>query len=214
MKEYDVIVVGAGDEGLGVVFKAVSAGLKGAMESIAIGPPENPNTFMGPVIDEGAFTKIRGYIERGKKDDRALFMRTPAHEGNFIGPVVFGDLDPSSSVAQDEIFGPVLVVIRAKDIDEAIGITNSTPYSLTGGIFSRSPANIRKVKDELRVGNLYINRKITGALAGRQPFGGSGMSGVGSKAGGPDYLLQFMNPRSVRENTLRKGFAYPVDPKG
>ena len=121
--------------------------------------------------------------------------------------MIFRDVDPSASIAQEEIFGPVLSVIRAKNIDEAIAIANGTPYALTGGLFSRSPKNIRKVREEFRVGNLYINRKITGALAGRQPFGGFGMSGIGSKAGGPDYLLQFMNPRSISENTMRRGFA-------
>ncbi|MDA8239643.1 MAG: aldehyde dehydrogenase family protein [Nitrospiraceae bacterium] len=121
--------------------------------------------------------------------------------------MIFRDVDPSASIAQEEIFGPVLSVIRAKNIDEAIAIANGTPYALTGGFFSRSPKNIRKVREEFRVGNLYINRKITGALAGRQPFGGFGMSGIGSKAGGPDYLLQFMNPRSISENTMRRGFA-------
>ena len=106
-----------------------------------------------------------------------------------------------------KIFGPVLVIIKVQDLDEAIDIANGPPYALTGGIFTRSPANIRNVKVNFRVGNLYINRKITGALVGRQPFGGFGMSGVGSKAGGPDYLLQFMNIRSISENTLRRGFA-------
>jgi RHH-type proline utilization regulon transcriptional repressor/proline dehydrogenase/delta 1-pyrroline-5-carboxylate dehydrogenase len=111
------------------------------------------------------------------------------------------------TVAKEEIFGPVLIVMRSKDIGEAVEVANNTRYGLTGGLFSRSPANIRKVKDEFRVGNLYINRKITGALVGRQPFGGFGMSGIGSKAGGPDYLLQFLNPMSISENTLRRGFA-------
>jgi RHH-type transcriptional regulator, proline utilization regulon repressor / proline dehydrogenase / delta 1-pyrroline-5-carboxylate dehydrogenase len=103
--------------------------------------------------------------------------------------------------------------MRAADIDEAIALANESQYALTGGLFSRSPANIEKVKEGFRAGNLYINRKITGALVGRQPFGGFGMSGVGSKAGGPDYLLQFMNPVSISENTIRKGFA-PLREKG
>ena len=109
-------------------------------------------------------------------------------------------------IAREEIFGPVLSVIQAADIDEAITIANASDYALTGGLYSRSPSNISRVKEELRAGNIYINRKITGALVGRQPFGGYGMSGVGSKAGGPDYLLQFMNARTITENTIRKGF--------
>ncbi|MGA8830660.1 MAG: aldehyde dehydrogenase family protein, partial [Desulfomonilaceae bacterium] len=117
------------------------------------------------------------------------------------------DVKPGSRIAQEEIFGPVVAIMRATDIDEALSVANGVSYALTGGIFSSSPENIEKIKKEFRVGNLYINRKITGAIVGRQPFGGFGMSGVGSKAGGPDYLLQFMNPKSICENTLRKGFA-------
>ncbi|HXX54242.1 MAG TPA: L-glutamate gamma-semialdehyde dehydrogenase, partial [Thermodesulfovibrionales bacterium] len=184
--------------------------LKGAMGSIQIGPSELPSTFMGPVIDERAFKKIQGYIELGKKEGRAILERKADGEGYFVGPVLLVHVSPDSTVAQEEIFGPVLVVMRSKNIDQALEVANNTRYALTGGLFSRSPANIRKVKSEFRVGNLYINRRITGALVGRQPFGGFGMSGVGSKAGGPDYLLQFLNPRSISENTVRKGFA-PLD---
>ena len=124
-----------------------------------------------------------------------------------MGPVIAIDVKPGSRIATEEIFGPMLSVMRAVDMDEAIRLANSSIYALTGGLFSRSPANIQKVKEEFRMGNLYINRKITGALVGRQPFGGFGMSGTGSKAGGPDYLLQFMNPVSISENTIRRGFA-------
>jgi RHH-type proline utilization regulon transcriptional repressor/proline dehydrogenase/delta 1-pyrroline-5-carboxylate dehydrogenase len=127
--------------------------------------------------------------------------------GYFIGPAVFVDTDPASRIATEEIFGPVLTVIRAKDFDDAIRLANDSLYALTGGLFSRSPANIQRAKEDFRAGNLYINRRVTGALVGRQPFGGFGMSGVGSKAGGHDYLLQFMNPVSISENTIRRGFA-------
>src|SRR5262249_40855407 len=110
-------------------------------------------------------------------------------------------------IAKEEIFGPVVAIMHAKDFDEALAIANSSPYKLTGGVFTRKPLHIEKAKREFRVGNLYINRGITGALVGRHPFGGFGMSGVGSKAGGADYLLQFVEPRAVAENTLRRGFA-------
>jgi len=183
--------------------------LKEAMESIVIGPPEDPASFMGPVIDAAARQKILSYIELGMAEAKAVLVRHVESEGYFVGPALFTDVKPDSKLAQDEIFGPVLAVMRADDIDSAIDIANSTPYALTGGIFSRSPANIRKAKAKFRVGNLYINRKITGALVGRQPFGGFGMSGVGSKAGGPDYLRQFMNTRTISENTLRRGFTGP-----
>ena len=117
---------------------------------------------------------------------------------------------PDAVIAQEEIFGPVVAVLKAADLDEALAIANGVRYALTGGLISRSPADIERVRREFRVGNLYINRDITGALVDRQPFGGFKMSGIGSKAGGPDYLLQFLEPRVITENTLRRGFA-PAD---
>ncbi len=186
--------------------------LWGAMESITIGPPENPGVLMGPVIDDGARKRIQGYRETAVKAGKVVRARDAKGEGFFVGPAMVLDAEPDSPLAQDEIFGPLVAVMRAGDFGEAMEIANSTPYALTGGIFSRSPAHIMRAKDEFRVGNLYINRKITGALVGRQPFGGFGMSGVGSKAGGPDYLLQFMNPRTISENVLRRGFSAPVVP--
>jgi RHH-type transcriptional regulator, proline utilization regulon repressor / proline dehydrogenase / delta 1-pyrroline-5-carboxylate dehydrogenase len=181
--------------------------LKYAMESIKIGPPEDPQNFMGPVVDEGAYTKIQHYMEIGRKKGKAVLAREIDGPGYFIGPVILTDIAPDSTIGQEEIFGPVLIVIRARDFDDALEIANGTEYALTGGIFSRSPANISRVRTEFRVGNLYINRKITGALVGRQPFGGFAMSGVGSKAGGPDYLVQFVNIKTISENTMRRGFA-------
>jgi RHH-type proline utilization regulon transcriptional repressor/proline dehydrogenase/delta 1-pyrroline-5-carboxylate dehydrogenase len=195
---------------IGDVFQEFSGRFKEAVESVKIGPPEDPSVFMGPAIDKTASDRIKRYIEMGGKEGRTILLRKAEGDGFFVGPAAFTDLSHDSPILRDEIFGPVLVFLRAKDIDEAIEIANDSIYALTGGLFSRSPENIRKVKKEVRVGNLYINRRITGALVGRQPFGGFGMSGVGSKAGGPDYLLQFMNPRSISENTLRKGFV----PKG
>ncbi len=193
---------------VGDAFNELRGRLAEAAKSIRIGPPEEPGTFMGPVIDEAAMKKITTYTEIGKKEGTAILERNAAtEEGYFVGPVMFIDVKPDSRISTEEIFGPVLTVMRANDLDGAIRLANGSIYALTGGLFSRSPANIQKVKEEFRVGNLYINRKITGALVGRQPFGGFGMSGVGSKAGGPDYLLQFMNPVSISENTMRRGFA-------
>ncbi|HEX6236753.1 MAG TPA: aldehyde dehydrogenase family protein, partial [Acidimicrobiales bacterium] len=126
--------------------------------------------------------------------------------GYFVPPTVVAVADPDAPVARDEIFGPVLTVLRAGDLDEAIALANASDYALTAGIYSRSPASIARAAAELRAGNVYVNRAITGAVVGRQPFGGYGLSGVGSKAGGPDYLLQFLDPRVVTENTLRQGF--------
>ena len=181
-----------------------------ATRSLRIGSAEEPGTFVPPVIDEDARHKIRHAIQRGKQEAQlALEMPTPA-QGTYVGPVIFTNVPPHASIAQEEIFGPVLSVLKARDFDEALTIALDTPYALTGGIYSRSPAHIERARQEFRVGNLYINRKITGAIVGRQPFGGLGLSGIGSKAGGPDYLLQFLEPRVVTENTLRRGFA----PKG
>ncbi len=192
---------------VGDVFEEFCIRLADAMESVRIGPPHEPGTFMGPVIDEAALQRIRAYIDIGKKDGEPLLVRNVDGEGYYVGPVLISSADPDSIIAQEEVFGPVVTVFKALHIDDAIAIANGTPYALTGGIFSRSPSNIEKVKVELNVGNLYINRKITGALVGRQPFGGFGMSGVGSKAGGPDYLAQFMLAKSISENTMRRGFA-------
>jgi RHH-type proline utilization regulon transcriptional repressor/proline dehydrogenase/delta 1-pyrroline-5-carboxylate dehydrogenase len=177
-----------------------------AVKSIKIGLPEDPSTFLGPLVDQSALQKVRNYIDIGKREGKTLYQGEAKGEGFYAGPALF-EVGPDAVISRDEIFGPVVAVIRAQDIDDALEIANRSQYALTGGIYSRSPENIRKAKLEFRAGNLYINRKITGALVGRQPFGGFGMSGTGSKAGGPDYLLQFMNPRTVSENTLRKGVA-------
>lgn len=178
-----------------------------AAGSIKVLPPENPQCFVGPVVDKDAYDRIMRTIEEGKKTSRLVFQSKVPMEGYFVPPTIFADVDPKSSLAQNEIFGPVLSVIKAKDIDDALRIANDTEYGLTGGLFSRSPANIEKIKNEFEVGNLYINRTITGAMVERHPFGGFKMSGVGSKTGGPDYLKQFMEPRVITENTMRRGFA-------
>ncbi|GLI33366.1 proline dehydrogenase family protein [Desulforhabdus amnigena] len=182
--------------------------LKAAAESLHLGSPENPQNVMGAVIDPSARQKIMEYIEIGKKEGTLLLERqVPGSGGHFVPLTIFTDIRPDHRLAQEEIFGPVLAVMKAQDFDEALAIANSTPYALTGAVFSRSPANIARAAKEFRTGNLYINRGCTGALVGRHPFGGFNMSGIGSKTGGPDYLLQFMVPRNVAENTMRKGFA-------
>jgi RHH-type transcriptional regulator, proline utilization regulon repressor / proline dehydrogenase / delta 1-pyrroline-5-carboxylate dehydrogenase len=180
-----------------------------AARSLHIGPPENPGNLIGPVIDARAYESIRRYIEIGKSEATLAYEGDASHlrEGCFIGPAIFTDVAPDAVIAREEIFGPVLSVFKAKSLDEAIDLAINAEYALTGGFYSRSPANIIRVSQEFRVGNLYINRKCTGAIVARQPFGGMKMSGIGSKAGGPDYLLQFMDPRVVTENTLRRGFA-------
>ncbi|MCB0419826.1 MAG: L-glutamate gamma-semialdehyde dehydrogenase, partial [Bdellovibrionales bacterium] len=175
--------------------------------SIYVGFSEDPKSYMGPVVDREAHTRILSMIEKGRQESQLLYQGDVPPEGHFVPPTIFGDVDPKSSLGQDEIFGPVLAVIRAQTIDHAIEIANGTEYGLTGGAYSRSPMNIEKVKNELDVGNLYINRSITGAMVERHPFGGFKMSGVGEKTGGPDYIKQFMHAKVVTENTLRRGFA-------
>jgi RHH-type proline utilization regulon transcriptional repressor/proline dehydrogenase/delta 1-pyrroline-5-carboxylate dehydrogenase len=182
--------------------------LKETAEGIELGPTEDPKHFMGAVIDAEAKEKILHYIEIGKREGICLVERDLAEaKGHFVPLTIFTDIRPDHRIAQEEIFGPVLAVIKVQDFEEALEVANTTQYALTGGLFSRSPENIARARRQFRVGNLYINRGCTGALAGRHPFGGFKMSGVGSKTGGPDYLLQFMVPRNVTENTLRRGFA-------
>jgi RHH-type proline utilization regulon transcriptional repressor/proline dehydrogenase/delta 1-pyrroline-5-carboxylate dehydrogenase len=141
-----------------------------------------------------------------------LAREAPA-EGFCVGPAIFSEIEPHHRLANEEIFGPVLAVMKANSFADALDIANRSSYALTGGVFSRSPAHIEKARREFRVGNLYINRGITGAIVERQPFGGLKLSGIGSKAGGPDYLLQFLEPRTISENTLRHGFVPPDELK-
>jgi RHH-type proline utilization regulon transcriptional repressor/proline dehydrogenase/delta 1-pyrroline-5-carboxylate dehydrogenase len=178
-----------------------------AAKSVQIGPAEDPANSMGPVVDQAAQQRILEYIEIGKKEGNLLISREVPDEGYYVPLTIFSDIRPEHRLAQEEIFGPVLSIMKAKNFDEAIDMANSTKFALTGGVFSRSPKHLEQARREFRVGNLYLNRGITGALVERQPFGGFKMSGVGSKAGGPDYLLQFMDPRTVTENTMRRGFA-------
>jgi RHH-type proline utilization regulon transcriptional repressor/proline dehydrogenase/delta 1-pyrroline-5-carboxylate dehydrogenase len=180
-----------------------------AVRSLKIGPPEDPRHTIGPVIDGEARNRIAKYIQIGKKEAMCVLEMDAPKDGYFVGPVIFRDVDPKSRIAQEEIFGPVLLVIKARDFDHAIEIANDSSYALTGGVFSRSPGHIEAARKDFRVGNLYINRGVTGAVVERQPFGGLKLSGIGSKAGGPDYLLQFLEPRTISENTLRHGFVPP-----
>ena len=181
-----------------------------AAKSLKVGPAEDPATDIGPVIDEDSAGRIQKFIEIGETEGRLVLGEVNpelAAKGYYVGPHIFVDVLPDAKIAQQEIFGPVLVVFKAKDMTEALAIANGTDYALTGGCYSRSPANLKRVRQEFAVGNLYLNRPITGALVGRQPFGGFKLSGIGSKAGGPDYLKHFLIPINVTENTLRRGFA-------
>jgi RHH-type transcriptional regulator, proline utilization regulon repressor / proline dehydrogenase / delta 1-pyrroline-5-carboxylate dehydrogenase len=198
-----LIVVG--DVGQTLVRRLVEA-----TRSLRIGPPEDPRNAIGPLIDEEAYERVGRAVERAGREGTLLLGPTDRalpERGWFVPPVIAGELDPRHPLAQEEIFGPLLCVFAARSFEAAIAIANATPYGLTGGVFSRSPAHLDYARRQLRVGNLYLNRGITGAVVGRQPFGGLKLSGAGWKAGGPDYVKQFLESRTVAENTLRHGFA-------
>lgn len=191
------------------VYESFLDRLKEAVLSLKVGNPEEPGTQVGPVIDRRAQSKIQEYIEIGKKEARLLVEGTVTGPGWLIGPTVFADVASTHRVAQEEIFGPILAVMKAASFEEALTLANATAYALTGGVYSRSPANLDLARQRFDVGNLYLNRPITGALVSRQPFGGHRLSGVGAKAGGEEYLTQFVVTRVVSEQTLRRGFAPP-----
>jgi RHH-type transcriptional regulator, proline utilization regulon repressor / proline dehydrogenase / delta 1-pyrroline-5-carboxylate dehydrogenase len=181
-----------------------------ATKSLNVGEADQPNTKVGPVIDGNAQKRILEYIETGKQESTLALEMVAPEGGYFVPPTIFSNVSPNATIAQEEIFGPVIAVIRVKNFDEALKVANNTDYALTGGLYSRTPSHIDRAYREFEVGNLYINRSITGAIVSRQPFGGFKLSGVGSKAGGPDYLLQFLEPRVVTENIQRQGFA-PIE---
>ena len=175
--------------------------LKERVEKIAVGDPAE-NKTMGPVVNEGAMKSILEYIEVGKKEGRVVAGGgRGAGEGYYVQPTVIADVAPTARLAQEEVFGPVLAVIKAKNFDQALDIANNTEFGLTGAVYSSSPEKIERAKRDFHVGNLYINRKCTGAMVGAHPFGGFNMSGTDSKAGGPDYLYLFTQAKSIGEKS-------------
>ncbi|MBW4464473.1 MAG: L-glutamate gamma-semialdehyde dehydrogenase [Pegethrix bostrychoides GSE-TBD4-15B] len=192
------------------IYEAFVNRLVEATRSLNIGAAELPSTQVGPVIDANAQKRILDYIEIGKSEASVALEMAAPEGGYFVGPVIFTEVAPTDRIAQEEIFGPVLAVLKAKTFDAAIEMANSTNFALTGGLYSRTPSHIEQAQADFEVGNLYINRHTTGAVVARQPFGGFKLSGVGSKAGGPDYLLQFLEPRHISENVQRQGFA-PIE---
>ncbi len=174
--------------------------LKAKVDAIRVGPAEDPDNYMGPVISQSALSKILGYIEIGKREGRLISGGGPVPEGGyFLRPVVLADVDPGARVFQEEIFGPVLSITRARGFDHALALANHSEYGLTGAVFTTNPAKLALARDRFHVGNLYLNRKCTGAMVGAHPFGGFNMSGTDSKAGGPDYMLQFLQAKSIAE---------------
>ncbi|HUG11179.1 MAG TPA: proline dehydrogenase family protein [Opitutaceae bacterium] len=185
-----------------------------ACPTIPVGDPSLPGTFVNPVIDEAAQRTILGYIEAGKKESKLAWQAelSPeqiASKGYYVPPTVFTGCKPDHKIVREEIFGPVLAILKAKDLDEAFAMANDNDYALTGGFFSRSPRALERAKSEFLVGNLYLNRGCTGAIVQRHPFGGFKMSGGGTKAGGREYLENFMFPRLIAENVMRRGFTPP-----
>jgi 1-pyrroline-5-carboxylate dehydrogenase len=174
--------------------------LKQKVESLSMGPPDKGEAYMGPVISDRARKSILKYIEIGKGEGRLITGGEPADgDGYYIKPTVIADIEADDRIFQEEIFGPVLGVTKAKDFQDALHLANNSEYGLTGAVYTNNREKIDKARDYFHVGNLYINRKCTGAMVGAHPFGGFNMSGTDSKAGGPEYLLQFLQAKSVAE---------------
>jgi 1-pyrroline-5-carboxylate dehydrogenase len=174
--------------------------LKARVDALVLGPADDPKTDVGPVVSGSAYKSIQEYIEVGRKEGRLLSGGEPGPAtGYYLRPTVFADIDRKARISQEEIFGPVLAVTKARDFDDALAIANDTEFGLTGAVYSKNPAKVEQAKREFFVGNLYINRKCTGALVGGHPFGGFNMSGTDSKAGGRDYLLLFLQAQSIAE---------------
>ncbi len=177
--------------------------VKAIVDTIEIGNAAD-DTRMGPVVSKKAMTSILEYIEVGKKEGRLITGggAVQGMNGYYIQPTVIADIDPMARISQEEIFGPVLTIIKARDFDHGLEIANNTIYGLTGAVFTNDKAKLQKTREEFMVGNLYLNRKCTGALVGVNPFGGFNMSGTDSKAGGRDYLLLFVQAKSISEKML------------
>ena len=175
--------------------------LKQKAEKVQVGAADQPTNYMGPVVNEGSMRKILAYIDKGIAEGGRLIVggKRGEGEGYFVQPTIIADVGPKATIAQQEIFGPVLAVIKAKDFDHALEIANDTEFGLTGGVWTRNPKKKEKAKRIFHVGNFYINRKITGAMVGVHPFGGFNLSGTDSKAGGRDYLLLFLQAKSISE---------------
>jgi len=185
-----------------------------ACHELPVGDPAQPGTIVNPVIDGDAQQRILRYIEQGKGEAKLAWQANLPPElgasgGYYVPPTVFVGCQPDHVIVREEIFGPVLAILRAQDLDEAFALANRADYALTGGLFSRSPSALERARHELQAGNLYLNRGITGAIVERHPFGGFKMSGGGTKAGGRGYLENFLFPRVVAENVLRRGFTPP-----
>jgi 1-pyrroline-5-carboxylate dehydrogenase len=170
---------------------------------LTVGPTDDPANYMGPIVSERAQKSIKEYIEIGKTEGRLVAGETPVPgEGYFLPPTIIADIDSKARIFQEEIFGPVLAVTKARDFEHALSLANDSQYGLTGAIFSTNKEHLARARDHFFVGNLYLNRKCTGAMVGAHPFGGFNMSGTDSKAGGHDYLLLFLQGKSIAEKVV------------
>jgi RHH-type proline utilization regulon transcriptional repressor/proline dehydrogenase/delta 1-pyrroline-5-carboxylate dehydrogenase len=192
---------------VGTAYREFRERLAAAVASLAAGYPEDPRTTMPPVISVKARGGIERYLEIAGAEGKLVARGPEFAAPSYVVPHVFEDLPSESRVLREEIFGPVLALVRAPDFRTAIASAVNSAFALTGGVYSRNPRNLAHARTHFRVGNLYINRPITGSMVGRQPFAGFRMSGTGEKAGGPGYVRQFTLPRVVTENTVRRGFA-------
>ena len=178
--------------------------LKAKVEASKTGAADDPGNYMGPVISEKAMRSILDYVEIGSKEGRlAAGGGRIEGDGYFLRPTVIADVEPKARIFQEEIFGPVLAVTPASSFEHALELANDSDYGLTGAVYTQNPAKLLKAREVFHVGNLYFNRKCTGAMVGAHPFGGFNMSGTDSKAGGPDYLLQFLQAKSIADKTSR-----------
>jgi RHH-type proline utilization regulon transcriptional repressor/proline dehydrogenase/delta 1-pyrroline-5-carboxylate dehydrogenase len=196
---------------VGEVYSQFIERLVGATKSLHIGPAYNPSCGLGPVVDLEAKTRLEKAIEEARQTEKTLYVAELSdgamrNDGYYVGPAIFETKNPRSPLMQNELFGPVVGVMAVQSFDEALALAVDVDYALTGAVFSRTPSHIEKARKEFRVGNLYLNRGSTGAMVYRQPFGGFKMSGYGHKAGGPGYLLNFVDQRTVTEHTMRRGF--------
>jgi RHH-type proline utilization regulon transcriptional repressor/proline dehydrogenase/delta 1-pyrroline-5-carboxylate dehydrogenase len=185
-----------------------------ACASVPVGPAHEPSTFLPPVVDKSAYGRLMGIIANPGPGAKALFVGKAPTGGYFVPPALFEVDDVNHRLMQEEFFGPILAIMKVETFDQAVDLANRTEFALTGAVFSRCPSHLEQARRALRVGNLYLNRGCTGAIVDRQPFGGFRMSGIGTKAGGPNYLLFFADPRSVTENTMRRGVVPELADRG
>jgi RHH-type proline utilization regulon transcriptional repressor/proline dehydrogenase/delta 1-pyrroline-5-carboxylate dehydrogenase len=176
-----------------------------ACRSIAITPGDDPACMLNAVIDRASHERLKEVAVNPGPGAKKLYAGEAPQGGYYLAPMIFEVTDPKHRLMQEEFFGPILTLLRAENFERAIDAANDVEFKLTGAVFSRLPSNLTLARQKFRVGNLYLNRGSTGALVNRQPFGGFGMSGIGTKAGGPGYLLNFADPRVVTENTMRRG---------